>query len=389
MNRVTGSTALAGLVLAGFEGTTPFSDELNRLNNLGVGGFIVFARNVQDPLQVHGLLAELHSMRATENLLFAVDQEGGRVARLREPLTVWPAMEKLGASADPELATLVGRALASELAALGFNVNFAPVLDVRCTDTTIAIGDRAISEQTAVVSSIGTALIKGIQSAGVMACAKHFPGHGKVAADSHYELPVSPLDEASWRADHLPPFSAAINSGVAAVMTAHVVYPGLNGRCAATLSPAIMTDILRGELGFQGVLFSDDLGMGAITDQGGIGEAAVAAIRAGVDGLLVCRHLDAVEEVVEALHRTADEDPKFATRCQQSLDRLAAAAGKHPPQPLTGDTLDGLLGCAEHQAISARLGALAQGLDPTLGHDDRSQAATRHSADKVPPQDQA
>jgi len=363
---------LAGLVLAGFEGTQAHCEEVEALAELGVGGFILFARNVDTALQVHELLGDLRSLCGGRDLLLAVDQEGGRVARLGSPLTLWPPMASLGASDDQGLAEQVGRAMGRELVALGFNVNFAPVLDVRCPDTTIAIGDRSLGEQPERVARLGSALITGLQSAGIMACAKHFPGHGHVAEDSHHELPVCPLDEQQLRRDHVAPFAAALQAGVASVMTAHVVYPGLGSDQPATLSPRILQQLLRDEMGFQGVLFTDDLGMGAITSKGSLGAAAVAAIRAGADGLLVCRHLSAVRDVLSELRATADADPSFAQRCERSLARLAAAAARFPSRPLPSEDLPGVLGAAEHKVIAARSGEGPQtaGIDPTRGHDD-------------------
>jgi beta-N-acetylhexosaminidase len=380
---VSPTDPLAGLVLAGFEGHSAESNEVTRLAELGVGGFVLFARNIDSPLQVHELLADLRRMCSDRELLLAVDQEGGRVARLRAPLTVWAPMSELGARNDEGLALEVGRAMAEELRAIGFNINFAPVLDVLCEETTIAIGDRSLGKDPECVGRLGAAIISGIQSAGIIACAKHFPGHGHVAEDSHHELPTCPLDEASWRRDHLPPFAAAIAKGVKSVMTAHVVYPGLGVHTAATLSHRVMTQILRDELNFDGVLFSDDLGMGAITRNGGIGEAAVNAVSAGVDGLLVCRHLAAVTEVVTALRTNADADPEFAARCQQSLARLHHAALKHPSKPAQAERLSLLLGSATHQALAARLKEVPLAADPTEGHDDPTTAQSIATAEHL------
>jgi beta-N-acetylhexosaminidase len=368
---------VAGLVLAGFEGHSADSEEIASLADLGVGGFILFARNVDSPLQVHTLLNGLRRQCPTRELLLAVDQEGGRVARLRSPLTVWPPMAELGATEDEDLARQVGKAMGAELRVLGFNVNFAPVLDVLCEETTIAIGDRSLGADPLHVARLGSALIEGLQSAGIIACGKHFPGHGHVAEDSHHELPICPLSEDRWRSDHLPPFSAAIKAGVISMMTAHVVYPGLGVHTAATLSSRIMTDLLRSELGFEGVLFSDDLGMGAITKNGNVGEAAVAAVRAGVDGLLVCRNLSAVTEVVASLRTTAEADRDFADRCMESLDRLRAAAQRHPSTPSPAARLPMLLGPLSHQTLAARLKQVAVTADPTLGHDDPSESTVR------------
>ncbi|MDE0887590.1 MAG: beta-N-acetylhexosaminidase [Myxococcota bacterium] len=359
---------LAGLVLAGFEGPSAHTDEVAQLAELGVGGFVLFGRNIESPQQVHRLLADLASLCPGRNLLLAVDQEGGRVARLRAPLTEWPPMAELGAKDDETLARDVGRAMATELRALGFNVNFAPVLDVLCSETTPAIGDRSLGTDPARVGRLGAALIAGIESAGILACAKHFPGHGHVAEDSHLKLPSCPLDEEAWRRDHLAPFSEAISAGVGSLMTAHVKYPGLGVHKAATLSRSLMTGVLRNELGFAGVIFSDDLGMGAITVTDSVGSAAIEAIEAGVDGLLVCRRLNAVQEVVSLLRGRVDVDPEFERRCRQSLERLDKAAQDHPSRPSPPDQLNVLLGAESHQALAAQLAKVELSPDPTEGH---------------------
>jgi len=274
-------------------------------------------------------------------------------------------MAELGAENNEDLARDIGRAMALELRALGFNVNFAPVLDVLCEETTIAIGDRSLGEDPERVGRLGAALIAGMESAGILACAKHFPGHGHVAEDSHSVLPSCPLEEEAWRRDHLPPFSAAISAGVKSIMTAHVRYPGLGVDTAATLSYPIMTKLLREELGFDGVLFSDDLGMGAITRNGSVGEAGVEAIQAGVDSLLVCRHLEAVQQVVSHLAERSENDPAFSARCQESSARLRRAAVEHPSEPAPPQGLERQLGISDHQSLAARLRRVELTADPT------------------------
>ena len=355
---------LAGLVLAGFEGTDLAGAQ--PLLELGVGGFVLFGRNVVDPAQVHGLLGDLRAA-AGRDLLLAVDQEGGRVARLREPLTVWPPMARLGEAGDADLAERVGAALASEVGAVGFNLVFAPVLDVHFEGTTLAIGDRALAESTEVVAELGAALARGIQGAGLAACGKHFPGHGHVTVDSHLELPRCELGEAELMDRHVAAFEPAIRGGVASIMTAHVVYPALDEQ-PATLSSTWIDGVLRNRLGFGGVVFTDDLEMGAIVRGHGLGEAAVAAVRAGVDGLLVCSKLEGNREVVRALRAAADGDKAFAARCEQSLGRLADLAAQHPPRPASEGELAACLGRPEHRALASRLGASSAALDPTRAH---------------------
>jgi beta-N-acetylhexosaminidase len=357
---------LAGLVLAGFHGTAADDPEPAALAELGVGGFVVFGRNVESPEQVHTLLSGL-TERSTHPPLLCIDQEGGRVARLRAPLTVWPPMERVGDVDDEELAEAVARALGEEIAAVGFNVVFAPVLDVRFEGTTIAIGDRALSADPDVVSRLGAALIRGFQAAGLACSGKHFPGHGHVTTDSHLALPQCPLPEDELRADHLAPFAAAVAAGADSIMTAHVVYPAIDDE-PATLSSRWIDGVLRKELGFSGVVFTDDLEMGAITKGGGIADAAVRAIRAGVDGLLVCSRRDEVGAVVERLRIEADADAAFADRCAEALQRLRSLAKAHPPRPVSADRLAAHIGVPEHVELAARLGAVARAADPTRAH---------------------
>ena len=357
---------LAGLVLAGFHGTAADDPEPAALAAAGVGGFVLFARNVESPEQVHRLLAGLRARCADEPLL-AVDQEGGRVARLRSPLTVWPPMQRVGDLGDEGTARAVGRALGSEIAAVGFNLVFAPVLDVRFEGTTIAIGDRALSDDPAVVTALGRGLVHGLHEAGLACCGKHFPGHGHVTVDSHMALPICPLPEEALRRDHLAPFEVAVKAGVDSVMTAHVVYPAVDGD-AATLSVRWIDGVLRKELGFSGVVFTDDLEMGAITKGAGIEDAAVQAIRAGVDGLLVCSRRDEVGAVIARLQAEAMADLAFARRCDEALGRLRALAAAKPSAPVPLERLHEHIGVEEHRRLAARLGASGDALDPTRAH---------------------
>ena len=354
MSQTSGPGAL---VLAGFEGTEPDSEELRALEALGVGGYIVFGRNVESPAQVHALLDSIRARAEGRPLLLAVDQEGGRVARLRAPLTEWPPMAQLGDTRDEALAREVGAGIARELQALGFNLDFAPVLDIRYPKTTDAIGDRSLGPDPSSVAKLGRALIEGIQGQGVLACAKHFPGHGHVTADSHYELPCCRLKPDELHQSDLVPFREAIFAGVGAIMTAHVVYEEVDPKNPATLSYSILTDLLRLKLGFDGVIFTDDLGMGAISETGGIGQAAVRSVRAGADGLLVCRHLDAVREVVDHLNEACEQDPSFAARCGQSRAKLVDAAQSFPARPQPVEALATTLGTPAHQELAVRASA--------------------------------
>ncbi len=359
----------ARLILAGFTGTAAGDAGVRPLLDLGVGGFIVFGRNVESPEQVHALLEGIAEGTAGPPPLLAVDQEGGRVARLRAPLTVWPPMARVGERGDPELARAVGEALADEIGAVGFNLVFAPVLDARFEGTTDAIGDRSFGDDPDTVASLGLAFAAGVRSAGLLACAKHFPGHGHVTVDSHVDLPVCELSAETLRARHVAPFAAAADAGVDMIMTAHVVYPALDPDRPATLSPRILTDLLRKQLGFSGVVLSDDMEMGAIAGRGGIPEACLEAVWAGVDGLLICRDFDAITATVELLRAEAARDPAFAARVEASAARLAAAARRCPPRPEVIHDLRDALGRPEHEALAALFDEAApDAADPTRAH---------------------
>ncbi len=213
----------------------------------------------------------------------------------------------------------------------------------------------------------GGALVRGLHEAGLSACAKHFPGHGHVETDSHVDLPTCPLDEATLQQNHIAPFAASLEAGVDAVMTAHVLYPEVDAQRPATLSPTWIDGVLRRQLGFDGAVLTDDLGMGAIVKHGGIGAAAVQAIRAGVDGLLVCRHIEAIDEATAALAAEAARDESFRQRCYESLARLEDLARKRPPHPASKDQLHHHLGTPAHRGLAARLAGDtgAPGADPT------------------------
>lgn len=356
----------ARLVLAGFEGTSAAAPSVQHLLDLGVGGLLLFGRNVESPSQVRDLLAAVVAATGRP-LLLAVDQEGGRVARLRAPLTVWPPMAAVGAADDEGLARATGRALASEIGAVGFNFVLAPVLDVRFEGTTDAIGDRAFGDDPARVTRLGLALAAGIGDAGLLACAKHFPGHGRVTVDSHVDMPICPLDEAALLERCVAPFAEAARVGIDAIMTAHVLYPALDPDLPATLSEAIVGGLLRGRLGFDGVVLTDDMEMGAIVRRFGIAEACVRAVRAGVDGVLVCRDLEAIEQTVAALRAEADRDAAFAARCVEAAERLDRLARRAPSRPAAADALGQHIGVADHRALAARIAGSRgpAGSDPT------------------------
>jgi beta-N-acetylhexosaminidase len=224
---------------------------------------------------------------------------------------------------------------------MGFNLNFAPVLDVNTEAENPVIGDRAFGSDARTVMRFGVAYVRGLQAANVLACGKHFPGHGDTRLDSHKDLPVVTHPRQRLDQVDLPPFRAAIGAGIAAVLTAHVVYEQIDPGVPATLSRSICASLLRAELGFEGVLFSDDLEMKAIAARYAIEEAAVEAVWAGCDALLICSDEEAQARVHEALVRAAEKDPRFLERCTQAATRVLRLRRLCPPRPIT--TREGLL----------------------------------------------
>jgi len=256
-----------------------------------VGGVILFARNYASTEQLCALTNAIHAVRSP-SLLIAVDHEGGRVQRFVEGFTRLPPMRALGAVYDQDrllaqnLAGAVGVVLAAELAEQGVDFSFTPVLDIDFGSSSV-IGDRAFHAEPTAVATLASALVAGMARVGMGAVGKHFPGHGHVRADSHHEVPIDERDLAAIEANDLAPYRALISRGLAGIMPAHVIYPRVDSRPAG-FSLVWLKDMLRAKLGFDGMIFSDDLSMEGASVAGGIVDRARAALAAGCDMALVC-----------------------------------------------------------------------------------------------------
>ncbi len=356
----------AALLCVGFHGKTP-SPEVLELIERGVGGVILFSRNVESAEQVAELTAALKRAAGPRPLLVSIDQEGGRVARLRAPqgFTELPPMRALGQAGDAGLAFEVGALLGRELRAVGIDQDYAPVVDVDTNPANPVIGDRSLSRDPAEVGRLGAALAQGLQSAGVAACAKHFPGHGDTAQDSHHDLPRLPHTLDRLRAVELPPFTALARVGVAAVMTAHVIFEPLDAARPATLSPEVMR-LLRDECGFRGCCVSDALEMKAIAAHFPLEEAAPGAVAAGVDQLLICWGTEVQHQAIDLVRRAVEDGRIPRARLEEAKARVAELlrwAGP-PPDPRAAR---GALRTDQHLRLAARIPALATGRDPTAG----------------------
>jgi beta-N-acetylhexosaminidase len=327
------------LVVGGFEGTDLPPTFARALAAGERGGAVLFARNLTpDPMQC-AELARAIAEKSPPHLppLVAIDQEGGRVQRLRAPVLQLPPMRAFGKIDDPDEAVRVvtdsAEALARQLAALGITMDFAPVLDLdTCAENPI-IGDRSFGADCGLVERLGRAFAQGLAAAGVLSCAKHFPGHGDTTKDSHVDLPVVTLDWDRIVNEHARPFLRAPAHD--AIMTAHVMYPALDPDRPATLSRAIL-QLARSWLGlrYEGCIVSDDLEMKAVADRWPIEESSVAAIDAGCDVLLVCRSEELQERVVNALATRASEDAAFEARVQDAHARFVAMRRRVTPKPV-------------------------------------------------------
>jgi beta-N-acetylhexosaminidase len=354
---------IAGLFCVGFQGKTP-SPEVLDLVRRGVYGVILFGRNVEDAEQVAALVAALKTA-AGRPLLVSVDQEGGRVARLRsaQGFTELPPMRALGDANDEDLALAAGALLGAELRAVGIDQDYAPVVDVDTNPANPVIGDRSFSRDPDAVGRLGAALAQGLQSAGVAACAKHFPGHGDTTEDSHTHLPRLPHALERLERVELAPFRALARAGVASVMTAHVVFEALDPARPATLSAPVMR-LLRERVGFDGCAISDDLEMKAVAEHFQLEEAAPGAVAAGVDALLVCHRADVQHRAIDLVRAAVERGEVTRERIAEARARIARLlrfAGA-APEPAAARAR---LRTPAHLAVAARIPAHAAGRDPT------------------------
>jgi beta-N-acetylhexosaminidase len=361
---------LGQMMIVGISGTVLTDAEKSFLVDNNIGGVVLFGRNVESPEQVHRLCSEIQKLRfsmpSKTPFYIGIDMEGGRVARLKEPFTQWPAQKILGVLNSPALAFYFSYYMGRELKAVGINLDFAPCVDVLTNSMNTVIGDRSFSSDPEIVAKLSSAVVRGFVKAEVMSCAKHFPGHGNTIIDSHEALPLEDSTLESLLKTELIPFKRAVRARVDMIMTSHILFKNIDPKWPATLSDIFIKKILRDECRYRGLVVSDDLGMKALTTNFKSEEIPVRAIEAGVDLLLYCNEPDAPAQALEALLRAIEKGKLSQTNIDLSYNKII----KHKNESLTQadpevwSIVQSFIGHADHKKIAQAIrdGKVPEGL---------------------------
>ena len=336
IEQMTLDEKIGQLVMVGLEGYAmdDFSKEM--IEKYKVGGFILFKRNIEDSDQTLDLINSLKAvnLQNTVPLFFAVDEEGGRISRMPDGFQKLPTSRAIGKIDSEEFSFEIGKILGEQIQSLGFNMNLAPVLDIDSNPQNPVIGDRSFGPDAKVVGKLGTQTMKGIQTR-VISAVKHFPGHGDTSVDSHIGLPRVDHDVDRLKDFELVPFKEAIENGADAVMIAHILLPHIDPESPATFSKPLISNILRKEMKFDGVIITDDMTMGAIVENYDIGDAAAKAVLAGADIVLVCHDNAKQLRVLEALKTAVVEGAITEVALDEHLYRILTLKQKYG---ITDDT---------------------------------------------------
>lgn len=351
---------LGQMIIVGFHGYEINADFRKIIEDYKIGGVILFKRNIQNSKQLLELNNNIKIINSKNKLplFISVDEEGGTVTRLPEGSTKFPSNEVIGKINDKNLSYEIGNVIGTELKAFGFNMDFAPVLDIYSNPENTVIGDRSFGNNPEIVSTLGIATMKGFQNTMVIPVVKHFPGHGDTKIDSHIGLPIVNFHKERLDKFELIPFKNAINEEADVVMAAHIVFPQIdNTNKPATLSKNILTDILRDELNFQGVVITDDFEMGAITNNYEIKDAAVESIKAGADIILVCHTAEKQIEILERLKEAVHSGEISIERIDESVRRIIKLKEKYDlnNEPNKKSELD-VVGNEKHKEVLKELG---------------------------------
>lgn len=317
-------TAINNLIWGGIKEKNLTFEEINLLNQGQIGGIVLFKRNGEDPYQIQKLISEIKQSYSKDLPLpaISIDHEGGRVQRIKGDLTILPPFKKLGDINDCNTAFKLGNLVGKELNCLGIDVNFSPVLDIIKSNENKVIGDRSLGSDPVLAGNIAVSFAKGMEISGVMACGKHFPGHGCTTVDSHEKLPIAEGNINKWENSDLKPFVNYINNNFDLLMTAHILYKDWDNQNPATYSNYILNKLLRKKLGFKGIVITDDLEMGAIQNEISIEQAAYKSILAGADVLLICGFNHELRiRIKEYLLKQAQKNNELESRIYESAQK--------------------------------------------------------------------
>lgn len=317
------------LFIVGFEGETVNDEIVDLISNRKVGGLILFARNIVNSSQLIELNNSLRKIQSDIPLFISVDEEGGLVSRVPNEFEALPSSGEIGNYNSEEISYKVGAIIAKELKALGFNMDFAPVLDINSNPNNTVIGERAFGDNADIVTRLGIKTMEGIRDGGIIPVVKHFPGHGDTDVDSHYGLPIvtKTLDELNSL--EFIPFKEAINNGSDVVMISSIILSSIDSENPSTMSEKVMTDILRGDLGFDGVIATDDMTMAAIMDNYNLTDAVVMSIKSGADLVLVCHGYDNILNSILAVKDAVNSGIISEERIDESVDRILKLKEKY------------------------------------------------------------
>lgn len=325
-------------LIVGIEGTQLTADEKEFLTKYNIGGVILFARNLESPEQIHALTTELHSIRLNTKdktpMFIGIDMEGGRVHRLKAPFTKWPPLARIGDIGSSSLAFRFALHMGEEMRAFGINLDFAPCLDILMNPKNEVIGDRSLSTNPEVVTQLSSALVRGYIKANVVPCAKHFPGHGSVEVDSHFDLPIS--DETLKSLDDsqsLEPFKKVFKSRCELVMTAHIQFKKIDPQWPVTLSATFLQQILRDVMRYRGLIITDDLDMKALAKHFPKEQIPVQALLAGANILLYCNDFKSPPKALNAIAKAIKDKTLPLTLIEKNYSSILSFKKKHLAAP--------------------------------------------------------
>ncbi|WBW94730.1 beta-N-acetylhexosaminidase [Oceanirhabdus sp. W0125-5] len=318
------------MIIGGFNGTKMNEELRNKILDKKLGGVILFNRNITDREQLLTLNNELNKLNNKIGLFVSVDEEGGRVSRLPKDKIPIPSSYKIGQLGNPDLCKDIGEVIGEELKMYGFNMDFAPVIDIWSNKQNKVIGDRAFGNNAEIVSKCGVSMIKGFKEKNIISVVKHFPGHGDTIMDSHKGLPVLEYGLEDLKKRELIPFIEAINNEVDGIMVGHLMLPQVdNSGYPASLSKIFIKDLLRNKLGYNGLIITDDMEMGAIKNNFGIKEASTKAVKAGVDILLVCHTEKSITAATQSIIEAVKNQSISLEQIEESVKRILKTKEKY------------------------------------------------------------